>query len=922
MSEIGVYYVSIVPSMKGAAKQIQADLKGIDTSSAGADMGKNLSKSMAASMNMQAVGAKIQSIGSDISSIGSALTKSITVPIAGAAIAAGGLVATLGWKRLVSIDSAQAQLRGLGYTTEDVDRITQNLVGALEGGMLTMGQATSAAAAGMAAGVEEGAELTRYIQLLDAATAGSKGTFDEMNQIFARVQGSGKLLTNELGMMEQRMPGFTGKMAEAAGVTQESFREMVSAGEVSASDFLGLFESFGSEMATEYAKSWEGMLQNTWAYIGILGEALLGGVFEQSKDSIAEFIEYLSSEEVQAWAADAGAAIGDAFTQIVAWVKDAINWWQSLDGETQKLILTITGIAVAAGPVLKILGPLVTLVGKMVSAAGVLWGWLGKLAGGFSLAGGATGGFLSVLRLITGPVGIAVGALSLLWTQSESFRNGIKDLGIAVWEALQSIGQEFQRLWNEGIKPVYDALKPATESAFGFFQDWVLPVIEAVFSFIFEIIKGVINNIVNMFSGMVDVITGVVSLVAAVFQGDWSAAWESLKQIVSGAVKFVWNLIQAVLSISILGIIRNFAKTLITNIWRPLFNSVRSIVTNVLNAVRTFITNIINGIRSFWQGSFTAVRNTTTSIFNGIRSTITTIMNAIRSVITTIMNAIRASITAVWNAIRAVISAVVNGIRAVVTGGFGAMRTISIAAANGIRSGVSTAFNAARTLVVNAVSRMREGVRNGFTAMLDFVRNIPSRIMGIFSNIGSLLLNSGKALIGGFTEGIRNAFSGAVDAVKAGVQKVRNFLPFSPAKEGPFSGKGYTLYSGQALIEDFGKGIAGASPDAIREMSKAAEAIAAETDISAAMPDFLPASWSAASVPSVAPMSGGAGSRVSSKQTFEASLVGAAVEIGPDGLARFIDGRVVVAMKDDKVTRISRQSAQSQARRDAKAGAR
>ena len=38
-----------------------------------------------------------------------------------------------------------------------------------------------------------------------------------------------------------------------------------------------------------------------------------------------------------------------------------------------------------------------------------------------------------------------------------------------------------------------------------------------------------------------------------------------------------------------------------------------------------------------------------------------------------------------------------------------------------------------------------------------------------------------------FANGIKSAFTGAVDAVKGGLQKIRNLLPFSDAKEGPLS---------------------------------------------------------------------------------------------------------------------------------------
>ena len=39
------------------------------------------------------------------------------------------------------------------------------------------------------------------------------------------------------------------------------------------------------------------------------------------------------------------------------------------------------------------------------------------------------------------------------------------------------------------------------------------------------------------------------------------------------------------------------------------------------------------------------------------------------------------------------------------------------------------------------------------------------------------------------------------------VSQIRSFFPFSPAKRGPFSGHGYTTYSGKALMEGWAEGI-------------------------------------------------------------------------------------------------------------------
>lgn len=99
------------------------------------------------------------------------------------------------------------------------------------------------------------------------------------------------------------------------------------------------------------------------------------------------------------------------------------------------------------------------------------------------------------------------------------------------------------------------------------------------------------------------------------------------------------------------------------------------------------------------------------------------------------------------------------------------------------------------------------GIRTGFDNAVNFVSGIPGRILGFFGDMGSLLVSSGKSLLSGFVSGIKQGFSNALGAVKSGLSSIRSFFPFSPAKRGPFSGRGYTTYSGKALMGDFAKSI-------------------------------------------------------------------------------------------------------------------
>lgn len=99
------------------------------------------------------------------------------------------------------------------------------------------------------------------------------------------------------------------------------------------------------------------------------------------------------------------------------------------------------------------------------------------------------------------------------------------------------------------------------------------------------------------------------------------------------------------------------------------------------------------------------------------------------------------------------------------------------------------------------------GVRNGISNVMSAVRGLKDSVVGFFAGAGSWLLSAGSAIIDGLASGISGAIGKATSAISGVVSAVRDFLPFSPAKKGPFSGHGYTTFSGEALVTDFGKSI-------------------------------------------------------------------------------------------------------------------
>ncbi len=465
MVDLATAFVSVVPSLKGAQKQITSQLSGIDMSGAGSEIGKQLSGSIGRGFDLKTIGARFKDLGGKITGVGQSLTNKITKPAALAATAVGGIVAAFGFKRLVGLDTAQAKLKGLGYTAKDVENISNDVADALVGGMMTLGEGVDVAAGAMAAGVKQGKELQRHIKLVDAAAVGMNTSVDETNQIFNRILNSTGSWQEELRMIEYRMPGFSNAFAEHMGVSYDEMMKLVSEGKVGFDEFSAAMEHFAGDMATEYAKSWEGMWSNTKAYVGMIGESLLEGVFQDGKEELAGFIEMLSSDEVQQWAKDAGEKLREAFETVRSKIRELIDAWNDLDDETKDWIVKLGLVAVAAGPVLTIVGKLVTGLGGLATALGSVSTLLGK------------GGIAGALGRIVLPVGLAVIAFKYLYDNSEELQDAVARL----WDTLK---EAWEKIWPS-LKPVlekmgelFEALVPILADLAVEFIDNLLPKIE------------------------------------------------------------------------------------------------------------------------------------------------------------------------------------------------------------------------------------------------------------------------------------------------------------------------------------------------------------------------------------------------------------------------------------------------------------
>jgi hypothetical protein len=105
------------------------------------------------------------------------------------------------------------------------------------------------------------------------------------------------------------------------------------------------------------------------------------------------------------------------------------------------------------------------------------------------------------------------------------------------------------------------------------------------------------------------------------------------------------------------------------------------------------------------------------------------------------------------------------------------------------------------------------GAKEVWNTVLDWVRNLPNMVLEAIGDTSRKLYDSGASLIQGFNEGMNSKVEDARAAGHVAVDAASNPFPQSPAKEGPFSGTGWTLYRGQSLIDGFIEGIMSKVPD-------------------------------------------------------------------------------------------------------------
>lgn len=360
-------------------------------------------------------------------------------------------------------------------------------------------------------------------------------------------------------------------------------------------------------------------------------------------------------------------------------------------------------------------------------------------------------------------------------------------------KAWQSVADFFKGLWD-GVAGwfvgVWNSITSTSVSAGSAFIGFWVGLWNAVSGFF----VGLWNNIVLFFQGIWNTIVMTVQNAVAVIGGIINTfvvaaftIWEEFWKLFGDLVKTSFDLVVAYFSIwsAALGeawsAFTNFLSqtwSTFTNrvilIWQAFLAYAQSLARSGLNLIVRIFYEAMNqmdrGIRgfvAFFQGLWNFLWSWTVSFTVGT------------------WNRILFVIQSIWSQIFGVSSGNAGRIMSAIRGAWSYILSLTVQVWNGLVSTIR------RTL-----SDAWNNIRNTFNTIVRFI-----------ASLYHSFFEAGVRIIQGIIDGITSKLDALAGKMKSVADRVRGFLPFSPAKEGPLSGRGSPEIAGRKITEMLGEGI-------------------------------------------------------------------------------------------------------------------
>jgi TP901 family phage tail tape measure protein len=434
-------------------------------------------------------------------------------------------------------------------------------------------------------------------------------------------------------------------------------------------------------------------------------------------------------------------------------IQDLANKFTSLPAPVQKVILTIAGLAAAAGPA--IVG-----FGKLASGIGAIQKLLGRLGAGAKVVKDVSGsvstlgkvgsgvgkvfkGLGSVFKTVGSGIGSAVKALgSGLKVVGAGLLKGIKGIGTAVKGLFTLLAANPAALIVIAIAAIVVALIAAYTHCKAF-RDGVNAVFGAIGNFFKTIGAGIAGffskTLPSALAGVGKFFASIGSSIGNFVTKTVPAAFSALPGLVGG----VWNKV----------------KTGASAAW----GNICTVVSGKANDIKGKAISAFNTLKTNASGVWGNMKSTASSIWGGIHSAVSTQANNIKNGAITAFNNLKNGAASIWGNVKSTAANIWGGISGVVGTLARKARDGAIGAFNGLKSGVH-----------NIMGHIGPIIRSAFNDPIGFITSLPGK-----------MFHWGSEIIGHLVSGIRSMIGNIGKAVGDVANKIKSFLHFSIPDEGP-----------------------------------------------------------------------------------------------------------------------------------------
>ena len=564
--ELASAYVRLIPTTEGIGNKISETLEK-ETTKAGDESGKKSGQSF------------LSSFSNALKPVGDAMTKSLTVPIAG--LATASLAA---WKQVDDgMDTVILKTGATGQALEAMQDSVKNIATSLPVTFQDAGTAIGEVNTRFGVTGEQLEDIsTKFLKFAKINGVDVNQSIDQVQKAISAfglsVDDTGAFLDtlNKVG----QDTGVSMDALEAGLVTNATALQGMGLNAASAASLLGNLEKSGVDVSTamqglkkvqanamsegiSMQEAFRNALSSSQGAISVFGAkagpqlyaafqngTLSADMFVDSSTSLEDALGSVSDtfdatlDPADQWqtvlnnlmqlgyevAEAVMPSIQTAVDTIIPAIKDLADGWSNLDPGMQQAIIAAAGI-------LAVLGPAVSIISGIT-------GSIGKLSEGL--------GFL-MAHPIVAVIGAVIAALVMLYQNNEDFRNFVNEAWKNIQEVVGGVIDAIVSFWT-------NTLQPTLQSIGDFVQNTLWPILQTIFnafgevvSAIFSLISGYWNNILkpvltaigDAVKWLLDAVKGPLNAIKDTF----SSVFNGIKSFVSpivdwlkGIFNFNWSL--------------------------------------------------------------------------------------------------------------------------------------------------------------------------------------------------------------------------------------------------------------------------------------------------------------------------------------------------------------------------------------------